>query len=395
MKHFPCSLLGLVLVIVGACASAKLDRAPSLVTRGASDETIALYRNLAKLSGLFVLFGHQNTTAYGVNWQNDNDRSDIKDVTGSYPAIFGWDIGHIEIGSETNLDGIEFSFIREQIQASYQRGAITTLSWHMRDLITAGSAWDKSASVAKLVPGGVAHHKLKEALDRFVEFNRSLKVETSEGRTVAVPILFRPWHEHNGDWFWWGKGPGRTSEHDFINLWRFTVDYLRHHKHQNNLIFVFSPDRSRMELEQLPQSYFYGYPGDDYVDVIGLDNYWDLGHKDNPASVAQKQSNFITGLSAIGRIAKAKNKVAALTEGGQETVSQPHFWTEVVLNGLRANNDSRGVAYLMVWRNANREREQRDHYFAPYKGHSSEKDFLEFYHHPATLFEQQLPEVYR
>lgn len=391
----------LTFAVVGIAACCLVSRtppsstSPTLVTSNASPETLALYRNLANLSGEFLLFGHQNTTAYGVNWINEPDRSDVKDITGSYPALFGWDIGELETGATSNLDGISFSFIREQIKASYRRGAVSTISWHMRDPITGGSSWDKAPSVAKLIPGGEEHHKLKQALDRFVEFNRTLSVTNSHGKAIAVPVIFRPWHEHNGDWFWWGKGDGLTSERDYIELWRFTVDYLREQKGQTNLIYAFSPDRSRMNIETLPGSYFYGYPGDDYVDIIGLDNYWDLGHKDNKASPTESLKNFQSSLAAIGQIAKAKGKVAAITEGGQEAISQDNFWTHSVLDSVMANDDTRAVVLIMVWRNANRATEQREHFYAPFKGHSSELDFIKFYQHPATLFENDLPNLYK
>ncbi|WP_083608278.1 glycoside hydrolase family 26 protein [Teredinibacter haidensis] len=368
--------------------------APSLVTENSTAQTQALYRNLATVGKTQVLFGHQNTTAYGVNWINEEGRSDVKDVTGSNPAVFGWDLAHLESGDEKSLDNISFDFIRDQIKASYQRGAINTLSWHMRDPVTGGSSWDKNPTVAKLIPGGEAHDKLKANLDTFVAFNETLKVKNADGKMEYVPIIFRPWHEHNGDWFWWGKGENLTSEEDYIALWRFTVDYLRDEKGLRNLIYAFSPDRSRMDLSLLPESYLYAYPGDNYVDIIGLDNYWDLGHPYNNEPLEARRGYFVASLEAISDIAKAKNKVAALTEGGQETVHQDKFWTDMILSNVLATESSANIAYLLVWRNANKARENRDHFYAPYKGHKSEQDFIDFYNHPATVFESNLPNMY-
>lgn len=48
------------------------------------------------------------------------------------------------------------------------------------------------------------------------------------GEGELIPVIFRPYHEHNGDWFWWGKGV--NSEEDYIKLWQFTVEYLRDEK---------------------------------------------------------------------------------------------------------------------------------------------------------------------
>lgn len=59
-------------------------------------KTIALYRNLKKVLAKGIMFGHQDDLAYGVNWKYQADRSDVKDVAGDYPAVYGWELGNIE-----------------------------------------------------------------------------------------------------------------------------------------------------------------------------------------------------------------------------------------------------------------------------------------------------------
>ena len=86
-----------------------------------------------------------------------------------------------------------------------------------------------------------------------------------------VPIVFRPYHEFDGDWFWWGKS--HCTREDFISLWRFTVSYLRDSLDVHNFIYAFSPDNKfNSEAEYLSR-----YPGDGYVDLVGVDNYGDFG----------------------------------------------------------------------------------------------------------------------
>ena len=75
----------------------------SLITAEANPQTHALYSNLAELGRTSLLFGHQNSTAYGVLWYGEPGRSDIKDITGSYPAVMGWDLGDLELGVKLNL----------------------------------------------------------------------------------------------------------------------------------------------------------------------------------------------------------------------------------------------------------------------------------------------------
>jgi len=65
--------------------------------KDATKETQNLLLNLKKLLHKGVMFGHQNDLAYGVGWKNEAGRSDVKDVTGEYPAVYGWELGGLEI----------------------------------------------------------------------------------------------------------------------------------------------------------------------------------------------------------------------------------------------------------------------------------------------------------
>lgn len=72
-------------------------------------ETAQLFNNLEKIAGKGFLFGHQDALAYGVNWRYKDNRSDVQEVTGDYPGIYGWDLGGIErANGDNNIDGIPF-----------------------------------------------------------------------------------------------------------------------------------------------------------------------------------------------------------------------------------------------------------------------------------------------
>jgi len=238
------------------------------------------------------------------------------------------------------------------------------------------------------LPGGSRHELFKNYLDRLVDFNQTLVVNG-----VQVPIIFRPWHEHNGEWFWWGRG--HATEAKYIELWRFTVRYLRDEKQQHNLIYAFSPDRSRMKLDSLESDYLYAYPGDDYVDVIGFDNYWDLGHPANEASLDEQRKHFVRSLASVSRIARAKGKLAALSEGGAEAIPHAQFWTGHLLKGLEANEDTKRISWVLVWRNATDGGYNGKHHYAPYPGHVSAADFVDFKQSERILFEDELPSLYQ
>ncbi|SFH11839.1 glycoside hydrolase family 26 protein [Pedobacter insulae] len=344
-------------------------KAQQLVDPKATKETVALYRNLHLLSGKHILFGHQDDLAYGVNWKYKAKRSDIKDIVNDYPAVYGWDLGHIEKRASQNLDGIPFDKMRQFIREGYSRGGVITLSWHLDNPLTGGSTWDTTQrTVAAILPGGVKHELFKTWLDRAASFMRSLKGAKGE----SIPLLFRPFHELNGDWFWWGKN--KTTPEEFINLWKFTINYLRNEQGLHNLIIVYNTNSFADETEFLEK-----YPGDDMADVLSFDKY---------QFTANSQA-FITStraeLEILVRLAKAKNKLSAFAETGYEAVPDPQWWTKTLWPIVK----DIPISYVLVWRNQGyMESIKKMHYYAPYKGQVSEQDFEKFYQIPRVIFEK-------
>ena len=394
--------LSLMLVFVFFTAACnKKDAEPTLkepalkgnpIDKNVTVETRALLNNLKALSSKHLLFGHQDDLAYGVNWIDEDGRSDVKDVSGAYPAITGWEIGGLDIGNEANLDRVNFDNMEKWIKDVYSRGGINTISWHMFSPVNGKNSWSGGDTVSKIIPGGEFHDKFKSYLDTYVEFNKKLVTTDASGKEVHIPIIFRPWHEHNGDWFWWSKG--HTAEEDYVALWKFTVEYLRDTHQQHNLVYAFSPDRSRMNIDNFREDYLWGYPGDDYVDIIGFDNYHDLKPGENAEDQAKKLASLISSLQGVATIAQEKNKLAALSEGGSDGIANPQFWTDVLLAAMQHDELTRQIAYVVVWRNANKAIEERDHFYAPYPGHPSAENFREFYNSPYVLFNDGLHNIY-
>lgn len=402
MFIFRSGSIGLLSLLLVACGQpqttshqmaqpARADQS-SVTSAGLSDanptpETRALYTHLQNIKYKHSLFGQQDALAYGFMWDgNENTdiaRADVKDVTGAFPALVGWDLGGLEAGNDKNLDGVAMAKMRSGIQGVYLRGGVNTISWHMRNPVTNGNHGDKTPAVKEILPGGSKHALFKARLDALAAFNESIKVNST-----YIPIIFRPWHEHNGEWFWWGKG--NTTEQEYIALWRFTVNYLRNEKHIHNFIYAISPDRSCINLANFAQDYLYAYPGDEYVDVLGLDNYWDLGHPANKASAQVQLENLTQSLSGVVELANAHKKLAALTECGSEAIPNPNFWTQVLLQGMTATEQSRQMVYVMVWRNATKGGHNGHHFYSPYPGHPSAADFITFKQSDYVLFEDEL-----
>jgi mannan endo-1,4-beta-mannosidase len=359
---------------------------PGLVDPKATAETRALFVNLRRLAGEHVMFGHQDDLAYGVHWVNEPGRpgrSDVKETAGSYPAVYGWDVGGLErdVGEGANLDGVVFDRHRAWIAESYRRGGVITISWHMRNPASGGNAWDTTRAVPAVLPGGSHHEQYTQWLDRFADFAKSLRARDRSGREALVPVIFRPFHETSGGWFWWGARHATPEE--YRRLWRFTVEYLRDRKDVHNLLWAFSTDVFDSKAHYLER-----YPGDAYVDVLGFDDYQSV-------RTAATRAVFSRRLRDVVELAEARGKIAALTETGVEAIPDSAWWTQTLLAGLTADSVARRIAWVLVWRNANQEREHRTHFYAPHPGHSSAADFVRFRDDPLIVFEDELPDLYR
>lgn len=346
------------------------------VDRAATSETRALFQNLRRISGNGILFGQEDATLYGLNWRGDTDRSDVKSVSGSHPAVYGWDLEQVVkagLGEKVGDPAIA-SKIAEQIRQSYDRGGVNTLSWHMQNFVTGKNFYDTTRTVYAILPGGNKHEAFTASLDQVAAFIQSLK--GSDGK--QVPVIFRPFHEHTGSWFWWGKRFCTPDE--YKNLWRFTVGYLRDKKNIHSILYAYSPDRIRGDFSE----YLERYPGDDYVDILGFDNYSELKNFDDTLNTGLA----IKSLKLITDYARSRNKVAALTETGLEKIVNPE-WFSMLLERIKADPDASRISYMMVWRNAH-----EGHFYAPYPGHSSVPDFLKFYNDPYTLFQNDIKNFY-
>lgn len=142
------------------------------------------------------------------------------------------------------------AFIKEYWRA----GGVVTLSCHMTNPWNGGLAWAKAGRLEDLLdPSTPAYARYREQLD---EIARGL----ADLQDAGVPVLFRPFHEMQGNWFWWGARPLA-----YRLIWRDLFRYFTHEKGLHNLIWVWSPTVSSRAMDF--------YPGNAYVDMTGLDIY--------------------------------------------------------------------------------------------------------------------------
>lgn len=206
-------------------------------------EAIRLYAYLCGLQGKACLTGQMESGCDGF----EHEMQHILDKTGFLPAIRGLDF---------ICSGFE-GCVRRAVDW-HARGGIVTICWHTGPDFASGYPesqqhdldWDKA-----LTPGTDAYDALLRGMDRAVPYLRQLQQR-------GIPVLWRPFHEFDGKWFWWGRG----GEANFIRLWRLMYDrYTRVHA-LNNLIWVLGYSDAPGELAPW-------YPGDDVVDILGGDSY--------------------------------------------------------------------------------------------------------------------------
>jgi mannan endo-1,4-beta-mannosidase len=311
-----------------------------------------LIDNLNALKGKGILFGHQDDLAYGVGWEYVDGESDVKRVAGDYPSVFGWELGGIELEQKVNLDSVPFSKMHDFAVWAYEQGGINTFSWHPYSPIDSVDSWHGDSVVVKyILQGGAYHLRFNHQLDQVAAFFSNLKDQSGK----PIPFIFRPWHEMDGDWFWWGSKACTPDE--YKTLFRYTIDYLRG-KGLSKMIVAYSPDCNFNS----PEEYLQWYPGDDIVDILGMDNYYDLKQPGGEQEAIRK-------LHVVIELANEKDKLAALTETGLELVPDTLWYSQKLGCVLNDPVVKKEISYVMVWRN-----DSEKHFFFPYPGQAAAAD---------------------
>lgn len=367
MKKLLFAVVAISFTIVGGCRTNSSTAGGEELNDTLSARTSLLEKlNLIKTNKQ-VAIGHHDDPVYGHSWKYEADSSDVKSVTGEYPALFSWDLGMIEMNSDRNLDGVPFEEIRKYAAAQDEAGGFNTFSWHVRNPATGGDAWDVSDTtvLTQILAPGALNDTIRQWIGRAADFIGSIKNSKGE----AVPVIFRPWHEHTGSWFWWGKR--LSSPEEYKALWHLTREVFDE-KGVDNVVWAYSPGTEPQNVAE----YLDRYPGDDYIDIVGGDTY-DHPGPDGKSTYAPKMDKM---LAIADSVATSHNKILALTETGFEGIKDPEYFTEALMPVL----GKYPVTYVVFWRNAH---DKDTHYYVPYPGHPAAPDFVDFFNLPATLFQ--------
>ena len=330
-----CALVGLLCLQILPLRGAESVVLP--VTPGAPPEAVELLNFFYRISGQHTLSGQHN-------FPGDQDRHTLEAARawGKTPAIFGKDWGFAKTGDKDS------AYVRddivEQLKEQYRKGSLVVMCWHevpptadepitfqpprgspkgpAEKLNTVQGQLTDAQYRELLTPGTDLHQRWCAQVDAIVPYLKKLEA-------AHVPLLWRPFHEMNGTWFWWG---GRRGEYGTAAMYRMMFDRLVKHHKIKNLIWVWNVDRpegTSLKFEEC-------WPGTEYVDILSLDCYQEF-----------KQSYYDDLLKL------ANGKPIALGEvGGNLTLAalqaQPKwtFWMVWAGSGVRGEAPGRLAAIV-------------------------------------------------
>ncbi len=264
-----------------------------MVDKNATTETAALFYNLRNLGKTKTVIGQQD--AFNSFYQT-SEFSDMKKATGNDPGILGSDFMFI-----TDKDNPSNNWFLQQenkiiadTKEAYAKGIINTFSWHLREPYHENSfytsdmtATEKADAFKSILPGGKFHNWYKTKLDKVAQIVSQLK----DSNGTLIPIIFRPFHEFDGNWFWWGAS--YCTPEEYISAYRFTVEYLRDSKNVHN-----NPNIDYLTMHIWPKNW----------------TWYDVKDEKNSTQIAIKNTN--TYIEEHIQVAQKLNKPLVLEEFG-------------------------------------------------------------------------------
>lgn len=225
-----------------------------LTNPNATKEAKILYNYIRETYGHGILAGQQESAR---NETSEFEFMYIKEKTGKLPAVRGLDY----------IDE-DYDSVTQRAIAWWEKGGIVSICWHW-GTPPHGVGYESSKGEIDiheaLTEGTDLHKGMLAQMDRVAE-------ELKKLQNAGVPVLWRPFHEFDGQWFWWGKGGAEC----FIRLWRLMYNRYTHHHGLNNLLWVLGYSGEVKDG---------WYPGDAYVDICGSDNYAEGIHADGYSKV--------------------------------------------------------------------------------------------------------------
>ena len=286
-------ILGLLAGIFFSCSNQQFKPVNPNITPEASE----LLEYLYSIRGKQTLSGQHN---YPHELTRSTDS--VIAITGKTPVVWGTDISSLD------------DALLEEAKKQYASGSVITLMYHQ-----VKPFHHDSMGFSRSVQGMVTDEEWEQIITPGTEYHKMWLIQIDlraeflkKFRDAGIPVLWRPYHEMNGMWFWYGN---RQGENGIIKLWRIMYDRYTNLHGLNNLLWVWNANAPRDWKDDEAYPYELFYPGEEYVDVLAADIY----------KADYKQSHH-DQLVELG-----KGKVIALGEVGAlptpEILKQQPEWT--------------------------------------------------------------------
>ncbi|MCK1799008.1 glycoside hydrolase family 26 protein [Streptomyces sp. XM4193] len=278
-------------VAVLTAAAAALSLAPTSAQALPTADKQAVLDYLHSVRGSGIVSGQHNKEPAN---QPSQYTKQVHDITGEYPGLWGGDLMFRE------QDARDRQLVIDQAKTEWANGSLVALSWHACPPTGPSTCEFEGGVKSDITPqefrdivtdGTELNATWKSRLDEIAPYLEQLQDD-------GIPALFRPFHEMNESWNWWGEQPGEDGG---ARLFQLTRDYLEDTRGLDNLVWVWN-------VQDNPDGGWDSYyPGDDYADVVSLD-VWYKGH---PSDADYRQLRDIAGdkpiaLAEMGRVPDAQ-----------------------------------------------------------------------------------------
>lgn len=314
-------------------------------------------------------FGHQEDNYYGQNWSYSStmlrkrslNQSDVFTNVADYPMLMGYD-------AEDFLNGKP---LMEYVSWAAHKGIAINFLWSAQNPANDGEEVDTRCHgyhlVEELLPGGVFNHKWKRHLDHLAAHFDNF---TFKGTDVHVPFIFRPFHEMNGDWYWWGTGCNSASA--LIAAFNYTRWYIEDYHGMDQILWMFCPSSVSSSSVSNFREY---YPGNNTVDIVGFDRYsTEHDFIDKMKADCREMKNFSVHEGKLLAVAEV-----GITGGIQDITNNPSWFHSDFSSVIRDECDT--AAYALTFSNY-----KSDHYWIPLKGQETYRGFKKMYEGSNTVF---------
>ncbi len=245
-------------------------------------DTPTIYTKAQLMEVLKTVY-NEDTVIIGEQTNTNSYPSDVLErfynATGKYPGLIGLDVAGygLKLTSGKCTDERKSQVFCELVEFA-EMGGIVQLHSHM---VMPKETWDPENEIFRSVLGkdeAIWQELITEGTALNENFKKAMSIEAEFVKyfhDIGVPVLWRPFHEMNANWFWWGVSQeAKTIDAScFTNMWKYMYEYYNS-MGIDSLVWVYSPNVANGWIDVM-----YTYPGDEYADIVGLDWYTEGGYE--------------------------------------------------------------------------------------------------------------------